>query len=63
MNEVKPNNYTQNRKLICDWIDKKNYLIQSRMLKFYVRHGMMKKKPCKHSQKIQCSKTSTEKNL
>ena len=29
------------QKLICDWTDKKNYLIQYRMLKFYIRHGMV----------------------
>ena len=28
------------RKLICDWADKKKYLIHYQMLKFYVRHGM-----------------------
>ena len=33
--------YTQCKKLICDWTDKKNYLIHYRMLKFYVRHGMI----------------------
>ena len=27
--------------MICDWSDKKNYLIHHRMLKFYVRHGMI----------------------
>ena len=32
--------YTQTIKLICDWSDKKNYLIHYRTLKFYVRHGM-----------------------
>ena len=41
MKEIKPDTYTQNRKLICDWSDKKNYLIHYRMLKFYVRHGMI----------------------
>ena len=24
--------------MICDWSDKKNYLIRYRMLKFYIRH-------------------------
>ena len=28
------------KNLICDWSDKKNYLIHYRMLKVYVRHGM-----------------------
>ena len=27
--------------MICDWSDKKNYLIHYRMLKCYVRHGML----------------------
>ena len=38
---MKPVNYTQNRKLIYDWTDKKNYFIHYRMLKFYLRHGMV----------------------
>ena len=41
MKENLPNTYIQNKKLICDWSDKKNYLIHYRMLKFYVRHGMI----------------------
>ena len=41
MNEIKPDNYTQCKKLICDWTDKKNYLIHYRMLKFYIKHGMV----------------------
>ena len=41
MKENLPNTYIQNKKLICDWSDKKNYLIQYRMLKFHVRHGMI----------------------
>ena len=40
-----PKNYVSpKKKLICDWTDKKNYLIHYRMLKFYVRHGMKIKK-------------------
>ena len=27
--------------MISDWSDKKNYLVHYRMLKFYVRHGMI----------------------
>ena len=27
--------------MICDWSDKKNYLVRYRMLKFYVSHGMI----------------------
>ena len=38
---MKPNTYTQNKKILCDWIDRKVYLIHYRMLKFYVRHGMV----------------------
>ena len=41
MKEIIPDTYTQNKKLICDWSDKKNFLVQYRMLKFYVRHGMI----------------------
>ena len=41
MKTVKPDTYTQNKKWICDWSDKKNYLIHYRMLKFYIRHGMI----------------------
>ena len=44
MNTIKPENYTKSKKLICDWTDKKNYLIHYRMLKFYVRHGMVVEK-------------------
>ena len=40
MKEIKPDTYFQTKKLICDWSDKKIYLIHYRMLKFYVRHGM-----------------------
>ena len=41
MNENQPNTYTQTKKLKCDWVDKKKYLIKYWMLKFYVRHGMV----------------------
>ena len=44
MKEIIPDTHTKTKKLICDWSDKKNYLIQYRMLKFYVRHGMEKVK-------------------
>ena len=40
MQKYIPDTYTQTKKIICDWSDKKNYLIQYRMLNFYVRHGM-----------------------
>ena len=41
MKEIIPGTYTQNKKLTCDWSDKKNYLIHYRVLKFYVRRGMI----------------------
>ena len=41
MKEIKPDTYIQTRKLICDWSDKKNYLVHYRMIKFYLRHGMI----------------------
>ena len=44
MKSIKPENYTKSKKLICDWIDKKKYLIHYRMLKFYIRHGMIVEK-------------------
>ena len=44
MKSIKPENYTKSKKLICDWTNKKKYLIHYRMLKFYVRHGMIVEK-------------------
>ena len=41
MKEIKPDTFIQTKKLICDWSDKKNYLVHYRMLKFYIRHGMI----------------------
>ena len=41
MKTVKRDIYTQTRKLICDWSDKKNYLVHYRMLKFYIMLGMI----------------------
>ena len=41
MKEIKPDTYIQTKKLICGCSDKKNYLVHYRMLKFYVRHGMI----------------------
>ena len=29
------------KKMICDWTNKQNYLVHYRLLKFYVRHGMV----------------------
>ena len=44
MNKNKSNTNTQTKNVICDWSDKKNYLIQFRMLKIYVRHGRVDEK-------------------
>ena len=41
MKEIKPNTHLQTSRLICDWSDDKNYLIHYRMLKLYIRHGMI----------------------
>ena len=41
MKEIRPDTYVQSGKLVCDWADKKNYLVHYRMLKFYIRHGMI----------------------
>ena len=41
MKEIRPDTYVQSSKLICDWSDKKNYLIHYRTLKFYVGHGII----------------------
>ena len=41
MNEINPKNDKSHKKIICDHTDKKNNLIQYRMLRFYVRHGMI----------------------
>ena len=44
MKTIKPDTLTQTKKLICDWTDKKNYLVHYRMLKFFVRHDMVVEK-------------------
>ena len=41
INQIKPDSYKQCNKLFCDWTNKKNYLIDYRMLKFYVRQGLI----------------------
>ena len=41
MKTIKPDTYTQIIKLICDWSDEKKYLVHYRMLKLYIRHGMI----------------------
>ena len=40
MKSIMPENYVSHKKLICDYTDKRKYLIHYRMLKFYIRHGM-----------------------
>ena len=44
MKKTKPKNFTKSKKLIIDWSDKKNFLVFYRMLKFYVRHGLVVEK-------------------
>ena len=39
MKKIKPDFYTQTKKLICDWSDKKIYLVHYRMLKFLIDMG------------------------
>ena len=41
MKSIKPDNYIQTKKLICDFSGKKNYLVHYRMLKIYIKHGMV----------------------
>ena len=41
MKRIKPKNYISHNKLFCDRTHKKKYLIHYRVLKFYVRHGMV----------------------
>ena len=41
MKPIKPDTYIQTSKFLCDWSDKKNYLIHYRMLKLYINHGMI----------------------
>ena len=40
MKKIKLKSCAKAKKLLCDWTDKKKYLVHYRMLKFYVRHGM-----------------------
>ena len=44
MNKIKPKIYSKAKKLLCDWSEKKNYLIHYRMVIFYVKHGMIVEK-------------------
>ena len=41
MKTIQPDAYTQTKKLNCDWSEKEIFLLHYRMLKFYVRHGMI----------------------
>ena len=41
MKNIKPKTFTKAKILICDWTDKKNYLVHYRLLKFYARHSMI----------------------
>ena len=38
-NKNKPTTHTQTKNLLCDWTDKKIFLIHYRMLKIFVREG------------------------
>ena len=44
LNKIKPKKSTKSKKLICDWTDKKKYLIHYRMLKIDVRRGKVVEK-------------------
>ena len=44
MKKIKPEKYTKSKKLLFDWTDKKKYPIHYRLVKFYVRHGMVVEK-------------------
>ena len=41
MKKIRPEKHTPHKKLICDWTEKKKYLILYRMVKIYFRHGMV----------------------
>ena len=41
MKKIKPDTYTQTKKLICDWTDNKNYSIHYRLMELCVIHGMV----------------------
>ena len=44
MKKIKPKKYIKAKRLICDWSDKKIYLIHYRMLNFCVRPKMLVEK-------------------
>ena len=60
MKEMKMNNYTQNKRLFCDWTDRMYYSFHYRMLKTFVRHGMIL---IKFMRLFQLKKVSGWKNL
>ena len=41
MKKIKTKKFTEAKKLICDWSGKKNNSVKYRMLKVYVRHGVI----------------------
>ena len=41
MKKMKQDSHAKCKKLICDWTAKKKFLVHYRMLKFYVRLGMV----------------------
>ena len=41
MKEIKLSTYTETRKLFCDYTYKRYHLIHYRMLKFFIRHGLI----------------------
>ena len=44
MKKIKPKTYIPHKNLDCGWTDRKKFLIQYRMLKFYVRHAIIVEK-------------------
>ena len=38
---IKPDENTQNLKILCDWTDKKKYFIHYSILNFFVSYGMV----------------------
>ena len=41
MDEIKPDNYMQIKKMFCDWTDKKKYLILYKLVKFHYKNWMI----------------------
>ena len=41
MKKTEPKTFIPRKRLICNWTDNKKQLIQFRMLKFFVRHGIV----------------------